>query len=148
MIHFGVDAVSFDDLAAQLRTALTRLEIAAGGNRVANGERDDRELSDQAERMRHFLNGSSPKARTVIARHAQGRATVAELAQLVGGVPTLRGINSQISARARKFGLTYPELIVRLYDNWSTSGTEYELTPEFRAVVEAVATPGPSATAP
>jgi hypothetical protein len=136
MVSVTFEAPSWRDLSAQLRTALANLEMVAAHK---SGTGNNKGSTDQGQRMATLLTKLSPNALKVVERHAQGKATSAELGALVGGIQALRGVNSQISALAKKCGLTYDELIVRDYQNYNTVGTEYLLTPEFLAVVEAAA---------
>jgi hypothetical protein len=135
MIGLVFEAPSWSDMAAQLRTALAHLDsVAARAVGTTNAM-----PADQRARMAQVLTRLSPNALKVVERHAQGKVTATELGKLVGGIEALRGVNSQISAQAKKCGLTYDELMVRDYRNYNSVGTEYDLTAEFRAVVEAAA---------
>jgi len=136
MVSVTFEAPSWGDLSAQLRTALTNLELVAARK---TGAGNNEGSTDQSQRMAALLTRLSPNALKVVERHAQGKATSAELGALVGGIEALRGVNSQISAQAKKCGLTYDELIVRDYQNYNAVGTEYLLTPEFLSVIQAAA---------
>jgi len=127
---------SWDDLAAQLRTAQARIERLTTTNPSRGANTSPQ--GDQSARMVRVFSRFSRNARTVtIECLNQGTTSARALGTMLGGIETLRGVNSQISALAKKSGLTYDELFVRDYSNYDTAGTQYTLTPEFRVVVQA-----------
>jgi hypothetical protein len=115
-----------DDLTGQMRKVLDRIEK----RRVAAAA----ESSDQAA-MREVLAGLSDNARKITTACAKSPGTTSSktIGALIGGVEGLRGVNSQISALAKKKGLNYSDLFTRTYPR--SGGTDYALTPSFRAVV-------------
>jgi hypothetical protein len=128
MMKVTAEAETCEGIRAQLRMLLDQFEKggAGGGGSVP---------ADRVARMRSLLGKLTTLQRRIIDRHAQGRCTANELAVIAGGKEELRGVNAGISSLAKRCGLTYDEIITRDYSNYSSVGTEYDLTPTFAAVV-------------